>query len=95
MPISSSKSQYVSDGGQNYGGIGTKDIDDLFNQATTEFDAAKATDLTYQIDQKIWEEGVSAPLYQQPDIVVEKSNIANMGAKGFADIRYEDIGFKK
>jgi peptide/nickel transport system substrate-binding protein len=91
--ISSAKSIYTSDGGQNYAKIGTKEIDDLYNQATSELDAAKAVDLSYQIDQKIWEEGHSVALYQRPDLVATKSNLANFGALGFADIVYENIGF--
>jgi peptide/nickel transport system substrate-binding protein len=95
FPISSSKSIYTSNGAQNYSKIGTKEIDDLFTQVTQELDETKAKELSYQIDQKIWEEGHSAALYQRPDLIASKSNLVNFGAMGFADYVYEDIGFKK
>lgn len=95
FPISSAQSIYMSNGDQNYAKIGTPEIDSLYKQAVSELDPAKATDLTYQIDQKIWEEGHSLALYQRPDLVATKSNLVNFGSKGFADYIYEDIGFKK
>jgi peptide/nickel transport system substrate-binding protein len=95
FPVSSAQSIYTSNGDQNYAKIGNKDIDDLYSQAVSELDASKATDLTYQIDQKIWEEGHSVPLYQRPDLVATKSNLVNFGSFGFADTDYTSIGFKK
>ena len=95
FPISSAKSIYTSKGNQNYAKIGTPDIDTLFQQAVTELDIKKAVDLTYQIDQKIWEEGHSVPIYQRPELIGAKASLVNFGAFGFADTDYELIGFKK
>lgn len=95
FPISSAQSIYTSNGDQNYAKIGNPDIDALYKQAVSELDTQKATDLTYQIDQKIWEEGHSVPLYQRPDLVATKSNLVNFGSFGFADVDYTSIGFKK
>jgi peptide/nickel transport system substrate-binding protein len=95
FPISSAQSIYQSNGDQNYAKIGNADIDNLYKQAVSELDANKATQLTYQIDQKIWEEGHSVPLYQRPDLVATKSNLVNFGSFGFADRDYTTIGFKK
>jgi peptide/nickel transport system substrate-binding protein len=68
-------------------------IDQLFEQATSELDPAKAIQITNDIDKLIWEEVHSLPLYQRPEIVAIKAGVANMGAYGFADIIYEDIGW--
>lgn len=95
FPISSAKSIYTSKGNQNYAKIGTPDIDTLFQQAVTELDIKKAVDLTYQIDQKIWEEGHSVPIYQRPELIGAKASLVNFGAFGFADTDYELIGFTK
>lgn len=95
FPVSSAQSIYTSKGGQNYAKIGTPEIDSLYQKAVTELDPNKVTDLTYQIDQKIWEEGHSVALYQRPDLVASKSTLVNFGSFGFADVKYEDIGFKK
>lgn len=100
FPISSSKSIYALPKGddiqQNYARIGSQEIDALFDQATSEFDEQKAIDIGNQIDAKIWDEVHSLTLYQRPEIIASKSNLANFGAFGFATPpRYEDIGFKK
>jgi peptide/nickel transport system substrate-binding protein len=95
FPISSKQSVYSTNGDQNYAKIGSADIDNLYKQAVSELDPAKAVDLTHQIDQKIWEEGHSVPLYQRPDLVATKSNLVNFGSFGFADKDYTVIGFKK
>jgi peptide/nickel transport system substrate-binding protein len=41
----------------------------------------------------IWEEVHSLTLYQRPEIVATRAELANFGAFGFASGRYEDIGF--
>ena len=100
FPISSSKSIYAEVKGddiqQNYARVGSPEIDGLFDKATSEFDEQKAIDLGNQIDAAIWDEVHSITLYQRPEIVATKSNLANFGAFGFATPpRYEDIGFVK
>jgi peptide/nickel transport system substrate-binding protein len=104
FPISSNKPSYVSpkpgkggelDFQQNFSRIGTPQIDALFDEATSEFDEEKAIDLANQIDAALWDVVHSLPLYQRPDIVATRSQLANFGAFGFASIVYEDIGFTK
>ena len=99
FPISSSQSIYAEPKGadvqQNFARVGSKEIDDLFDQATHELDPAKARDLANQVDGLIWDEVHSLTLYQRPDIVATKSNLANYGAWGFASVRYQDIGFTR
>jgi len=100
FPISSSKSIYALPKGtdiqQNYARIGSAELDALFDKATSEFDEQKAIDIGNQIDAMIWDEVHSLTLYQRPEIIASKSNLANFGAFGFATPpRYEDIGFVK
>jgi peptide/nickel transport system substrate-binding protein len=104
FPISSSKSIYAKpkvgpDGElniqQNFARVGSDQIDALFDQATAELDPAKAIQLANEIDTKIWQEVHSLTLYQRPEIVATKANLANFGAFGFASAIYEDIGFTK
>jgi peptide/nickel transport system substrate-binding protein len=101
-PISSSKSIYAnptrdSAGDlvvqQNYARVGSPEIDQLFEQATRELDRDAAIKLANQIDALIWQEVHSLTLYQRPEMWVTKMNLANVGAVGFADLRYEDMGW--
>jgi peptide/nickel transport system substrate-binding protein len=104
FPISSVKSIYAkptanADGGfdvqQNYGRVGSDEIDALFGQATSELDQAKRVDIANHIDTLIWEEVHSLTLYQRPELWACKAGLANMGALGFAAAVYEDIGWVK
>ncbi len=95
FPVSGAKQLYAENGESNFGKIGSKEIDNLLNEATSTLDTSKAVDLTYQIDQKLWEEGHSVTLYQRPDLVACKKTLVNEGAFGFADVDYTTIGFKK
>lgn len=99
FPISSSKSIYQKPEGdnifQNFARIGTKNIDDLFDQAAAELDPAKAIDLANQADAAIWAEGHSLTTYQKPELIACNNNLVNYGAVGFASLKYQDIGFKK
>ncbi len=102
FPISSSRSLYSQptvgedgelDVGQNYARVGSDEIDRLFEEATSEFDEAKAIELGNRIDALIWQQVHSLTLYQRPEIVATKAELANYGAFGFASGAYEDIGF--
>jgi glutathione transport system substrate-binding protein len=102
-PISSAKSIYAKptvgpDGRvqiqQNYGRIGSDEIDALFDQASAEFDRAKAEAIANQADAMIWQEVHSLALYQRPEIIAVKKGLANFGAFGFTTPwPYADIGW--
>ena len=95
LPISSSKSIMTTAGGQNYGKIGTAEIDKLYERANSELDPAKRCTLATQIDKKLWEVGHSMINYQRPDVWQVDKNLANFGAFGFSSSDYAKIGFTK
>ena len=43
----------------------------------------------------MWANAAWLPLYQKPQAVAVKSTVLNVGANGFADYHYDNIGFKK
>ncbi|WP_267286757.1 ABC transporter substrate-binding protein [Kitasatospora acidiphila] len=79
--------------GLNYAGVGTDEIDGLFDQAAAEPDQARQTALLQRADQRIWEIGHSVPLYQRPELVAVRTGVAGAGAYGFGWPRYQDLGF--
>jgi peptide/nickel transport system substrate-binding protein len=97
FPISSKSSIYGTRGEtqQNWGGIGNETINDLFDQANVELDPARKIELANRIDAEIWRTGHSLVVYQRPDVVAIRDNVANFGAFGFADAVYTDIGFTR
>ena len=98
-PLSSGVGLYQTPAGdnvrQNYGRIGSPQIDALFTQAIAELDDAKRAGLGNQIDRLIWQEVHSIPLYARPGAVAVRSTLANFGAPGFADFDYINAGYVK
>ncbi|MEV0111718.1 ABC transporter family substrate-binding protein [Streptomyces sp. NPDC050844] len=80
---------------QNYTRVGTDHIDQLFDQALGELDEDENRALVRKADARIWAEAGSIPLYQRPQLVAARPNLANAGAFGFQSPHYEDIGFLK
>lgn len=79
--------------GSNYARTGTQEIDLLFDRAAAELDPSARQSLLQQADTRIWELGHSVPLYQRPDLVAVRTGVAGAGAYGFAEPRYQDLGF--
>ncbi len=99
-PISDGKGIYYLDPSstnQNYGHIGSEEVNKLLDQANGELDDAKRAALANDADKKIWELGHQLPLYQLPGAVAVKSNVANFGAVAYANRPYDYIhmGFTK
>ncbi|QEV20026.1 ABC transporter family substrate-binding protein [Streptomyces alboniger] len=80
---------------QNYTRVGTDHIDQLFDQAMGELDEETSRSLVRKADARIWAEAGSIPLYQRPQLMAARPNLANAGAFGFQAPHYEDIGFLK
>lgn len=79
----------------NYGHIGSPAINDLINQAASELDPAKAAALANRVDQMLFDEVFSLPLYQSAGNYPVRSNVANYGAFGLGTADMTDIGFLK
>ncbi|SEM51510.1 ABC transporter family substrate-binding protein [Nonomuraea pusilla] len=98
FPVSSSYGIYANspDGktwNANFGRTGSAQIDDAMNQAGQNLDLAQARAETNEADRLIWPLVNVLPLYQRPQNVAARQTLANVGARGFYDLRYQDIGF--
>lgn len=97
FPVSSQRSVFALPHGgdirQNYSRTGSAALDTLMDRATAELDPVAATRLTNDADRLVWQEATVIPLYQRPQLVAVRADLANIGARGFYDLAYEDIGF--
>ncbi len=80
---------------QNYTRVGTDQVDQLFDQAIATLDEDESRSLLRKADARIWAAAGSIPLYQRPQLVATRANLANVGAFGFQTPVYEDMGFLK
>lgn len=95
FPLSGLTQIYALGGESNFGKIGSPEIDAKINQTLEELDPAKARVLANDLDKSVWTEGFSLPLFQSAGNVAVRSNLANFGAAGLADVDYTAIGFMK
>ncbi|WP_329122556.1 ABC transporter family substrate-binding protein [Streptomyces sp. NBC_01465] len=80
---------------QNFGSIGSPEIDALLTKAGETTDHAESIKLYNQADVLIWKLGHSIELYQRPQIDAVRKGLANYGAFGLADTDYTKVGWVK
>ena len=95
FPIASSPNLYKVGGAQNFGKIGSEEIDALFAKANNILDLKKRCELANQADKKVYELVHSITLFQRNNVVGVPKNVANFGAFGFTSIDWTKVGFTK
>ncbi|MFI0368305.1 ABC transporter family substrate-binding protein [Actinomadura sp. 1N219] len=97
FPVSPMQSVFARPHGgrvqQNYSRIGTAAIDTAMDRAIAEVDPARIHVLVNRTDRLIWQQASVLPLYQRPQLVATRAGLANLGACGFFEPAYQDIGF--
>ena len=77
--VSSNQPIFSSGSAQNYGDYRNPQVDQMFTQAVAELDPAKAAELSNQIDQKLWEDMPTIPLYQKPTFIAYRNTFTGIG----------------
>ncbi|MBF8187397.1 ABC transporter family substrate-binding protein [Nonomuraea sp. K274] len=98
FPVSSSYGIYANspDGrtwNANFGRTGSAAIDQAMSRAAQTLNPARAGTQANKADRLLWQQVNVLPLYQRPQNVATRETLANVGARGFYNLRYEDIGF--
>jgi len=74
---------YVPDGGQNYTKNADPKIRELFDQANVELDESKRADLMNQIDQQVWADMATIPLFQVPEFLAWNKKVGGPEYNGY------------
>ncbi|SEG61022.1 peptide/nickel transport system substrate-binding protein [Thermomonospora echinospora] len=97
FPVSSNRAVFATPRGgsiqQNYSRIGSPALDAALDRAVAELDPVKVRRLVNEADRMVWRQATVLPLYQRPQLLAVRGDLANFGARGFYDLAYEDIGF--
>jgi peptide/nickel transport system substrate-binding protein len=80
---------------QNYGGVGSAEVDKLLAQAVGTLDEQAAERLYDRADAEIWKLGHDIELYQRPQILAVREGLANYGVPGLGDIDFSRVGWQK
>jgi peptide/nickel transport system substrate-binding protein len=76
--ISASQDIYRTGGGGNFGKFTDPTIDALYQQAIGELDPTRAADIGNQIDQQLWTQLPTIPLYQVPSFLAWRQDLLNV-----------------
>lgn len=76
--VSSSKSLYECGGGQNNMSYCNEEVAPLFDQAFGSTDRDEAVELMNQVDQILWEDMATLPLYTKPTFLPFRTSVANI-----------------
>lgn len=76
--VSSSKSLYECGGGQNEMSYCNEEIGPMFDDALAATDRQEAVDLMNQVDQLLWEDMATLPLYTKPTFLPYRTSVANI-----------------
>ena len=76
--LSGNQDTYRPDGSSNYGKFTDPAVDALFQQAIGEPDPTRAANLGNQIDQRLWDQLPSIPLYQLQDFLAWRNDLRNV-----------------
>jgi peptide/nickel transport system substrate-binding protein len=97
FPVSGTEGVYQSPQNgndfQNRGGIFEPQLDTLFTQALDTTNATQSHAIADKADALIWQEGHDLPLFTEPDIEMQKANLANWGAFDLGDADYTAVGY--
>lgn len=94
-PFSGIKQIYGSESGSNFAQLSLPEVDELAEQIAYETDPEKRKALANQADLIIWENVHTLPLYQRPELIAVRSDLANYGAFGLSSIQWENVGFSQ
>ena len=86
---------YGTDAEANYSQLSVPQIDENAKLLDSETDLAKRIDLANETAKIIWENVMTLPLYQRPELIAVKSNLANYGAYGLSNPQWENVGYQK
>lgn len=92
-PFSGIKQIYGSGSESNFAQLSLPEVDELAAQIAVESDQEKRIALANQADRIIWENVHTLPLYQRPELIATRRDLANYGAFGLSSIRWERVGF--
>jgi peptide/nickel transport system substrate-binding protein len=77
--VSSNQPIFSTGSAQNYGKYSNPKVDELFTQAIAELDATKSAELGNQVDQLLWEDMATLPLYQKPQLIGWRNTFTGIG----------------
>ena len=94
-PFSGIKQLYGTGSESNFAQLSLPEVDALIERIAVETDPLERMALANEVDAILWEAVHTLPLYQRPELIATRADLANYGAIGLSSLRWEDVGFRK
>ena len=94
-PFSGIAQLYGTGSESNFAQLSMPEVDELAKRIAAETDTAKRIEMANRADAIVWENVHTLPLYQRPELIATRSDLANYGATGLSSLRWEDVGYRK
>lgn len=94
-PLATLADRFGSGAEENWARFENLEIDGLIQKIDAEPDPAAQITLANQLDQKLWEQMPTVPLYQLPQSIAVNVQVTGFGAPGLSSIAWEKIGHTK
>ena len=92
-PFTSLKQIYGTGSESNFAQLSLPEVDELAELISAEIDPEKRIELANKADRIIWENVHTLPLYQRPELIATRRDLANYGAFGMSSVQWENVGF--
>ena len=92
-PFSGLKQIYGTGSESNFAQLSLPEVDELAEQIGAEINPEKRIELANRADRIIWENVHTLPLYQRPELIATRRDLANYGAFGMSSVHWENVGF--
>jgi peptide/nickel transport system substrate-binding protein len=79
----------------NFSQLSDPRIDENAKKLDSTTDLQARVDLANETAKIIWENVMTLPLYQRPELIAVKTNLANYGAFGLSNVEWENVGYEK
>ncbi|NLT31310.1 MAG: hypothetical protein GXX86_12805, partial [Propionibacterium sp.] len=92
-PLLSISRRYTPEAAGNWSGWSSPEFAEVLEQLSAETDPEARVEIGRRADTMLWEAAPAVPLYQVPESVATKRNLANYGAFGLGTPDWTEVGF--
>ncbi len=86
---------YGTGSDSNFSQLSDPKIDANAKKLDSTTDLQARVDLANETAKIIWENVMTLPLYQRPELIAVKTKLANYGAFGLGNVQWENVGYEK
>lgn len=92
-PTGGLDARFAQGGDQNWSKLAVPEVETALEELNAEIDPNRRREIANHIDELLWDQVGTLPLYQVPESVFTRPRLANFGAHGVGTIEWNTVGF--